>query len=135
MLTAFDPVIAGFAKESDMGSKPIFESTAGIPEPTIVRHVRSEIHASTPAIRAAARGECEGDAVMFRSSEGTNSILEAAGGGGATTCLEETIGSPAKETTCDAKATTARAINRFIGIPVFLVLAKTNEIWYWSLVQ
>src|SRR5277367_5590022 len=43
MLTATDPVIAGLAKHSDMGSKPILESTADVPEPAIVRYVRRGI--------------------------------------------------------------------------------------------
>jgi hypothetical protein len=39
------------------------------------------------------------------------------GGGGATTCFEEMTGSPAKvATACDAIATTAKAINLFIGV-------------------
>jgi hypothetical protein len=39
------------------------------------------------------------------------------GGGGAITCLEDTTGSPAKvATACDAMATTAKAINLFIGV-------------------
>ena len=40
MLTATDPIIAGLAKDSDMGSKPILESTADVREPAIVRYVR-----------------------------------------------------------------------------------------------
>ena len=39
MISTPDPVIAGLAKESDMGSKPILESTADVPEPPIVRYV------------------------------------------------------------------------------------------------
>ena len=35
-----DPVIAGLAKESDMGSKPILESTADVGDHSIVRYVR-----------------------------------------------------------------------------------------------
>ena len=35
-----DPVIAGLAKDSDMGSKPILESTADVREPAIVGYVR-----------------------------------------------------------------------------------------------
>jgi hypothetical protein len=40
MLTATDPVIAGLAKDSNMGSKPILDSTADVPEKTIARYVR-----------------------------------------------------------------------------------------------
>jgi hypothetical protein len=40
MLTATDPVVAHLAKDSDMGSKPILESTADVREPAIVIHVR-----------------------------------------------------------------------------------------------
>jgi hypothetical protein len=40
MIPTPNPVIAGLAKESDMGSKPILESTADVPEPSIVRFVR-----------------------------------------------------------------------------------------------
>jgi Dynamin family len=35
MIPTHDPVIAGFAKESDMGSKPILESTADVRDPSI----------------------------------------------------------------------------------------------------
>jgi hypothetical protein len=38
MLTTTDPVIVGLAKDSDMGSKPILESTADVPERAIVRY-------------------------------------------------------------------------------------------------
>src|SRR5580704_14431957 len=39
------------------------------------------------------------------------------GGGGAITCFEDTTGSPAKVAiACDAMATTAKAINLFIGV-------------------
>ena len=40
MLTATDPVIAGLAKDADMGSKPILESTADVPEHAIARYIR-----------------------------------------------------------------------------------------------
>jgi hypothetical protein len=40
MIPTLDPVIASLAKDSDMGCKPILESTADVPEPAIVRHVR-----------------------------------------------------------------------------------------------
>jgi len=40
MLTATDPVVARLAKDSDMGSKPILESTADVREPAIVIYVR-----------------------------------------------------------------------------------------------
>jgi hypothetical protein len=40
MLTAADPVIAGLAKDSDMGSKPILEPAADVPEKAVVRYVR-----------------------------------------------------------------------------------------------
>jgi hypothetical protein len=40
MLTATDPVIAGLAKDSDMGSKPILESAADVAKHAIVRYVR-----------------------------------------------------------------------------------------------
>ena len=40
MIPTPDEIIAGFAKDSDMGSKPILESTAGAPEHAIVRDVR-----------------------------------------------------------------------------------------------
>jgi hypothetical protein len=43
MLTATDPVIAGLAKDSDIGSKPILESTADVREPAIVIYVRRRI--------------------------------------------------------------------------------------------
>jgi hypothetical protein len=39
MLTAADPVIAGLAKDSDMRSKAIFDSTADVPERAIARYV------------------------------------------------------------------------------------------------
>jgi hypothetical protein len=43
------------------------------------------------------------------------------GGGGAITCLEDTTGSPAKvATACDAMATTAKAINLFIGVVLLM---------------
>ena len=39
------------------------------------------------------------------------------GGGGAITCFEDTIGSPAKTpTACDARPSRAKAINLFIGV-------------------
>jgi hypothetical protein len=40
MIPTRDPVIASLAKDSDMGCKPILESTAGVPEPAIVGDVR-----------------------------------------------------------------------------------------------
>jgi hypothetical protein len=40
MVAASDPVIAGLAKDADMGSKPIFEATADVPEAPIVIRVR-----------------------------------------------------------------------------------------------
>jgi hypothetical protein len=40
MLAATDPVIAGLAKDSDMGSEPILESTPDVPKDAIVRYVR-----------------------------------------------------------------------------------------------
>ena len=40
MLAAADPVIACLAKDSDMGSKPIFETTADVPEAAVVIYVR-----------------------------------------------------------------------------------------------
>jgi hypothetical protein len=43
MIPTLDPVIASLAKDSDMGCKPIFESTADVPEPAIVRDVRRYI--------------------------------------------------------------------------------------------
>ena len=43
MLAATDPVIGGLAKDSDMGSKPILESTADVREPAIVRYIRRKI--------------------------------------------------------------------------------------------
>ena len=43
MIPTPDPVIAGFAKDSDMGSKPILKSTADVRKPAIVRDVRREI--------------------------------------------------------------------------------------------
>ena len=36
MIPTPDPVIAGLAKESDMGSKPILESTADVRDPSLV---------------------------------------------------------------------------------------------------
>ena len=40
MIPTPDPVIAGLAKESDLGSNPILESTADVPDTSIVRYVR-----------------------------------------------------------------------------------------------
>ena len=40
MIPTADEIIAGLAEDSDMGSKPILESTAGVPEHAIVRNVR-----------------------------------------------------------------------------------------------
>src|SRR5215475_5982030 len=40
MLTTTDPVIAGLTKDADMGSKPLLESTADVPEHAIARYVR-----------------------------------------------------------------------------------------------
>ena len=40
MLTATDPVIAGLTKNSDIGGKPILESTADVRQPAIVIYVR-----------------------------------------------------------------------------------------------
>ena len=40
MLTATDPVIAGLAKGSDVGSKPILDSTADVPKKAIAVYVR-----------------------------------------------------------------------------------------------
>ena len=36
MLAAGNPVIAGLAKDGDMGSKPILKSTSDVPEAAIV---------------------------------------------------------------------------------------------------
>ena len=40
MIPTTDPVITGLAKDSDMRSKPILESTTDVREPAIVRYVR-----------------------------------------------------------------------------------------------
>ena len=40
MIPTSDPIIAGLPKDSDMGSKPILESTADVREPAIVIYVR-----------------------------------------------------------------------------------------------
>ena len=43
MIPTSDPIIAGLPKDSDMGSKPILESTADVRDPSIVRYVRRYI--------------------------------------------------------------------------------------------
>ena len=43
MISTPDPVIAGLAKDSNMRSKPILESTADVREPAVVRDVRRGI--------------------------------------------------------------------------------------------
>ena len=43
MLTATDPIIAGLAEDSDVGSKPILDSTAYVPEHAIAVYVRRYI--------------------------------------------------------------------------------------------
>src|SRR5580700_9990349 len=43
MIPTSDPIIAGLPKDSDMGSKPILESTADVRKPAIVRGVRRRI--------------------------------------------------------------------------------------------
>ena len=48
------------------------------------------------------------------------------GGGGAITCFEDTIGSPAKiATACDAIVTTAKTIIFFINVMLYLALLVT----------
>jgi hypothetical protein len=43
MIPTPDPGVTGLAKDSDMGSEPILESTADVRKPAIVRYVRREI--------------------------------------------------------------------------------------------
>ena len=40
MIPTPDEVIAGLAKDSDMGSKAILEAATGVPEKAIVRYIR-----------------------------------------------------------------------------------------------
>src|SRR6478672_6853524 len=40
MISTPNPIIACLAQKSDMGSTPILESTADVPDPSIVRYVR-----------------------------------------------------------------------------------------------
>src|ERR1700757_1943783 len=71
MLTATDPVIAGLAKDSDMGGKPILQSTADIPKKAIALHVRRCI-VESPIYRCIGRV----DRVVSRAGENTAEAAE-----------------------------------------------------------
>ena len=71
MLTATDPVIAGLAEDSDVGSKSIFQSTADIPEHAIALYVRRGI-VESPIYRGIGRV----DRVVSRAGENTAKAAE-----------------------------------------------------------
>ena len=71
MLAATDPVIVGLAEDSDMGSKPVFSSTADVREPAIVRYVRRCI--IEPCIHSC---ETRVDRVTSRAGENTAATAE-----------------------------------------------------------
>jgi len=74
MLTAADPVVVGLAKDSDMGSKPILESTADVPESAIVIYVRRKI--IEPLIKPC---KARVDRVSSRAGEKTAAASENVG--------------------------------------------------------
>ena len=43
MIPAADPIIVSLTEDSDMGSKPILDSTTDVPEPAIIGYVRRGI--------------------------------------------------------------------------------------------
>jgi hypothetical protein len=74
MLTATSPIIAGLAKDSQVGRKPILESTADIAEHAITRYVRRCIIES-PIYRCIGRV----DRVVSRAGENAAEPAEGVG--------------------------------------------------------